>query len=102
MKDGSVQALLNNGITDVNKVGKALKLRDKYMRQGMSDDAALHRAVAVAKWNRDAGKGIYEINSRARESFIKQTIDQIQDANPGVDAKSRVEQLLEDMESFET
>lgn len=30
MKDGSVQALLNNGITDPSKVAKALKLRDRY------------------------------------------------------------------------
>lgn len=102
MQDGSVQALLNNGIADPKKVGKALKLRDKYVKSGMNDDAALQRAVSMAVWNRDSGKGIYEINSRARESFIKQTVEQIKQS--GVDeaeAKSRVQQILDDMESFE-
>lgn len=33
IRDGSVQALLNNNITDPSKVGKALKLRDKYMKE---------------------------------------------------------------------
>ncbi len=105
MKDGSVQALLNNGITDPSKVAKALKLRNKYKSKGMSDDAALQRAVAMAKWNRDSGKGIYEINSRARDSFIKQTMEQIRESDPDnyneAEAKSRVQQILDDMESFE-
>ena len=104
MKDGSVQALLNNGISDPTKVAKALKLKSKYKSRGLNDDAALQRAVAMAKWNRDAGKGIYEINSRARQSFITQTVEQIKQSDPNVsenEARNRVEQILEDMESFE-
>lgn len=106
IKDGSVQALLNNGITDPGKVAKALKLRSDYMsKNGMDSMSALERAVSVAKWNRDAGMGVYEINSRSRESFIKRTMEQVQQGTPGLsdkDARSRVEQILEEMEYFET
>lgn len=106
IKDGSVQALLNNGITDPGKVAKALKLRSDYMsKNGMDSISALERAVSVAKWNRDAGMGVYEINSRARESFIKRTMEQVQEGTPGLsnaDARSRVEQILAEMEYFET
>ena len=103
ISDGSVQALLNNGISDKSKVAKALKLKKEYKRKGMNDDAALQRAVAMAKWNKDAGKGIYEVNSRARQSFIEQTMKQIQEDSDIDDneARSRVEQILKDMESFE-
>lgn len=104
ISDGSVQALLNNGISDKSKVAKALKLKKEYKRKGMNDDAALQRAVAMAKWNKDAGKGIYEVNSRARQSFIEQTMKQIQENDDSItdnEARSRVEQILKDMESFE-
>lgn len=113
-KTGRVQALLNNGVTDPGKVAKALKLQKDYMQtpdgkhgnyMGLSSTAALERAVSVAKWNRDAGMGVYEINSRARESFIKRTMDQVKEGTPGlsdVDARSRVEQILAEMEYFET
>lgn len=52
------------------------------MRNGINgkkvnEEEALKHAVAVAKWNRDSGKGIYETNSRARREFINQTTQQI-------------------------
>lgn len=104
MNDGSVQALLNNGITDPGKVAKALALRQKYIDRGMNDIDSLERAVSVAKWNRDSGMGVYEVNSHARETFIKGTAKQIMD-NTGMSenaARRRVEDILKDMEYFET
>ncbi len=105
IKDGSVQALLNNNITDAKYVGKALKLKNGYVGKGMSEDDALNRAVSIAKWHRDSGTGIYEKNSHAEQVFINQTVSQIMGNNPGMsesEATDRVKQILADMASFES
>ncbi len=104
INDGSVQALLNSNITDPKMVGKALKVRDKYLGKGWSEDEALNRAVAIAKWHRDSGKAIYEKNSYARQVFRSQTLNEIMKNNPTLSqeaALSRVDEILEEMESFE-
>lgn len=111
IKDGTIQTFLNNNITDPSKIGKALKLQKKYMNgegtpggKKLSEDAALERAISMSIWNRDSGKGIYEPNSRARQVFRDQTIQQIIN-NSGVgqaEATKQVKQILKDLESFET
>jgi len=69
IRDGSVQAFLNNNITDTAKIGKALKIRNKYMDKevmgdnALSDNQALERAVALTKWSRDVNPGIFAPNS---------------------------------------
>ena len=113
IKDGSVQALLNNGIYDPNKMGKALKLQKKYAEQirknnpGLSkqkiEDQALTQAVAMAKWNRDVSTRIYDPMSRDRMAFEKRLQEQLENEG-GMDkasAKSRVEEILNDLETFE-
>ncbi len=113
IKDGSVQALLNNGIYDPNKMGKALKLQKKYAAQirksnpGLStqqvEDQALTQAVAMAKWNRDVSTRIYDPMSRDRMAFEKRLQEQLENEG-GMDkasAKSRVEEILNDLETFE-
>ncbi len=115
IKDGSVQALLNNGIYDPNKIGKALKLRDNLMK-GMPDkngrptralmtnpDEALTQAVATAKWNRDVSTRIYDPMSRDRMAFESRLLKQLKEEGGMGEAaaKSRVQEILEDMESFE-
>lgn len=114
MNDGRVQALLNNGITDPNKVAKALSL-EKKLEKGMLDknkhptravmtrNEALEAAVATAKWNRDISTRVYDPMSRERAEFEnkltkKLTAQGMTDAQ----AKSRVQEILDDMESFET
>lgn len=63
IKDGSVQAFLNNNLTDPGKIGKALKYQAKFQKSGMSADKALEKAVAVAKWSRDINPGVFAPNS---------------------------------------
>lgn len=116
IKDGSVQALLNNGIYDPNKIGKALKLRDDLMkdkkdpktgkirRKAIKDpDQALTMAVATAKWNRDVSTRIYDPMSRDRVAFEQRLFKQLTEEGRmnKEDAKTRVEDILEDLEKFE-
>ncbi len=72
------------------------------------EDERLKKAVSIAVWNRDAGKGIYEKNSRARKSFIEQTTKQIQKQGKesGVnisasDAEERVNEIVGYLEQLE-
>lgn len=105
MRDGTVQALLNNNITDINKIAKAVAKRNSYINNGMSKWKATERAVQVAKWNRDSGKSIYETNSAAHNIFIRKTKEQIKNNNPGIsDARvdEMVTELFNDMAYFET
>ena len=104
-KTGRVQALLNSGVTDPAKVAKALKLQQTYISRGVNPMDALAHATSVAVWNKNAGMGVYEVNSHARESFIKRTMEQVKQGTPGLNdaqARSRVEQILAEMEDFET
>ena len=113
IKDGSVQALLNNGIYDPNKMGKALKLQKKYAEQIRKNnpklsaqqvqDQALTQAVAMAKWNRDVSTRIYDPMSRDRMAFEKRLQEQLENEG-GMDKNSateRVKQILNDLETFE-
>ena len=118
INDGSVQALLNNGITDPTKIGKALKLRNNLMagtrdangnivRQPINNpDEALRQAVATAKWNRDVSASVYDPMSRAREVFEERLFRQIRAADTtGMSDNQiteRVNNILSDMASFET
>lgn len=113
IKDGSVQALLNNGIYDPNKMGKALKLQKKYAEQIRKNnpklstqevqDQALTQAVAMAKWNRDVSTRIYSKNSRDQIAFKSSLLKQLQEEGGmnEASAKSRVEEILNDLETFE-
>lgn len=113
-KTGRVQALLNNGVTDPTKVAKALSLQKK-LEKGMPDKAghptravmssrdALEAAVATAKWNRDISTRVYDPMSRDRAEFERKLTEKLK--NGGMSdpqAKSRVQEILDDMESFET
>lgn len=103
IKDGSVQALLNNNVTDPGKVAKALALKKKYMASGLSDDQALVKAVAMAKWNRDVNPGIFNPNSREETVFKNNLFKQLTASGMGNDeAKSRIDEILKDLEYFET
>ncbi len=105
MNNGSVQAFLNNNVTDAKKVARSLKLKEKYQEKykaylnnhkdrlealgyggrqvdEAASDLALNRAVSYAKWERDVGTGIYNKNSHARKTLIKQTYNQIINNNP--------------------
>ncbi len=114
MNDGRVQALLNNGITDPNKVAKALSL-EKKLEKGMPDknkhptravmtrNEALEAAVATAKWNRDISTRVYDPMSRERAEFENKLTKKLTaQGMTDVQAKSRVQEILDDMESFET
>lgn len=103
MKDGSVQALLNNNVTDPSKIGKAIRLRDNYIKKGMSDDQALTKAVAMAKWNRDANPGIYAPMSNEQIRWKKNMIDRLTSQGyNNADAGRKVDEILADLETFET
>ena len=94
-----VQAFLNAGITDPKAIGKALQLMNNGKNKdffGQDPDEALKKAVALTEWNRDAGKGIYDKNSRAYQVFREQTIKEIQ-RNSGVnanDAANEVDKII--------
>lgn len=105
---------MNNGITDPNKVAKALSLRKKLengmpnksghpTRAVMSSQDALQAAVATAKWNRDISTRVYDPMSRDRAEFERKLTEKLK--NGGMtdsQAKSRVQEIIDDMESFET
>lgn len=103
IKDNSVQAFLNSNVVDPSKVGKALKLRDKLVKEkGMDPTDALKRAVLIAQWNRDSGKGIYEKNSRAQQVWKDQTFKQFMDRGMDEDtARNAVDDILNNMEYLE-
>ena len=103
MKDGSVQALLNNNVTDPSKIGKAIRLRDNYIKKGMDKDQALNKAVAMAKWNRDANPGIYAPMSNEQIRWKSNMLNKL--TAQGYDktqASHKVDEILEDLESFES
>ena len=101
ISDGSVQALLNNNITDPGKVAKALALRDKYIngkagdKKKYSPEEALEKAIVMAKYNRDLNPGVLNPMSRERTSF-EQNLAKRQIQQADIDA------ILKDLEYFET
>lgn len=94
IEDGSVQALLNNNVTDPGKVGKALSLRDKFIKRGFSQEEAFERAIAMAKWNRDINPGVFNPMSREQTSFRTNL------GRKGI-RQADIDQILEDLEHFE-
>lgn len=102
IKQGHVQALLNNNITDTSKIGKALALQQKYEKSGMDSDQALQKSVAMAIWNRDSNPGIYNTYSREqtawKESLHKRLTSGGLDATTATD---QVNKILDDLAYFE-
>ena len=103
IKNGSIQAFLNNNITDKSKIGKAMKLQKQYKEAGMSDDQALQRSIAMAKWSRDANPGIFNTMSTEQQAFKNNLYNKL--TQQGYDeekARAKVDEILSDLESFET
>ncbi len=82
--DKSVQAILNNNITDPGKIAKTLGLQKQlmdptstYYRKDFDKDPdkALQHAIAVGMWNRDVNPGIYNTNSSEYNSFRRGLIE---------------------------
>lgn len=100
IRDGSVQTLLNENITDPGKLAKALALRNKYMKgQGAdgrkySAQEAMGKAILMAKWNRDANPGIFNTMSREQTSFRRNLEAQ------GIRSED-IDKILTDLEYFE-
>lgn len=100
IRDGSVQALLNNNITDPGKLAKALALRNRYMNgkgadgRKYSPEEAMGKAILMAKWNRDANPGIFNTMSREQTSFRRNLEAQ------GIRSED-IDKILTDLEYFE-
>ncbi|MDE5831075.1 MAG: hypothetical protein K2H53_05605 [Clostridia bacterium] len=94
IRNGSVQALLNEDITDPGKVAKALALKNKFVGRGFSEGEALEKAVAMAKWNKAVNPGVFNPMSRERTVFEQNL------SKRGV-RKADIDQILEDLEYFE-
>lgn len=72
-------------------------------RTPMSRQDALQAAVATAKWNRDVSTRVYDPMSRDRAAFEDKLTKKLQAGGMSASqAKSRVQEILDDMESFET
>lgn len=98
ISNGSVQALLNNNITDASKIGKALKLSKKYAGANPTEaqsKQALAKAVAMAKWNRDLNPAVLvsmsEQQNEFRESMRKRGF-----------SNSKIDEILADLDEFNT
>lgn len=100
ISDGSVQALLNENITDPGKLAKALALRNRYMTGKGADgrtysaQEAMGKAILMAKWNRDANPGIFNTMSREQTSFRRNLEAQ------GIRSED-IDKILTDLEYFE-
>lgn len=100
IKDGSVQALLNENITDPGKLAKALALKNRYMTgkgadgRKYSPEEAMGKAILMAKWNRDANPGIFNTMSREQTSFRRNLEAQ------GIKSED-IDRILADLEYFE-
>ena len=69
----------------------------------MTRNEALEAAVATAKWNRDISTRVYDPMSRERAEFENKLTKKLTaQGMTDVQAKSRVQEILDDMESFET
>lgn len=107
LKNGDVQSLLNNNVTDPGKVAKALKLKNKYLddakknKVNLSDNEALTRAVAMAKWNRDINPGVFAPGSREQTNFKNYLRQRIGDSMSDQAAEEQIRQIMDDLESFE-
>jgi len=72
-------------------------------RNVMTSTEALKAAVATAKWNRDVSTRVYDPMSRDRAAFEDKLTRKLTAGGMSADqAKSRVQEILDDMESFET
>ncbi len=109
LKDGSVQACLNNGIQDPSKMGKILKLRDKlekkYISRGMNQeqarDQALARAIGVGKYSSAVSPRIIDKFSQERAIFDRRMMNQLTASGMSQEqAKSKVDELLEELDDF--
>ena len=102
IKQGDVQAFLNNNITDKTKIARALKLKRHYQNnKGLSDGESLQKAVAMAKWSRDVNPGIFQPNSREQISWKNNLTQQLtaQGMNAG-QARSRVDEILDELAEY--
>lgn len=103
MGNGDVQAFRNEGLSDIKKIGRGLKLMEEYTKspdgdarhKGLSRDEALKRAISVVKWEDSAGGGLYETNSLAQQKFIANTKKQVMAGREMDD--SRAEQEVKDI-----
>lgn len=110
VQSGDIQAFLNNNVTDTGKIAKAMLLKQKYQKAkdkgglGMTNDEALQRSVAMAKWNRDANPGIFNPMSREQAAWKNNLIKQLVDSGTANQAGARkiVDDILEDLDYFNT
>ena len=97
IKDGSIQAFLNKGITDPAKIGKSLALLNK------GKVKSLEEAVAVAQWNRDLGPAIFDPSSEHRRNYIDRTLKELKkrSSDPSTfnedTARARIEDVLDNI-----
>ncbi len=103
--DGSVQALLNNNITDPGKIAKALALKERIKkRPGYGDDdKALQHAVALAMWDRDVNPAIFNNFSRENTIFRENLFRKFQaQGESEASASNLVDQIMKDLLYFES
>lgn len=119
IKDGTVQAFLNNNITDVKHIGKALKLQQNYkenmkkeyekkkIKVGAKEereiaDMSLQKSIAMAMWHRDINMGIFEENSTEQIAWKNGMYSKLRESGETKkDATKHVDEFLADLASFE-
>lgn len=77
IKDGTIQAFLNNGHTDAGKIAKATKLMRSYESKGYDSSRALEKAVAMANWHRSLSPSTYTTGTRENEAFKRMLAKQM-------------------------
>ena len=99
IRKGHVQAFLNQGITDTEKIGKALALMNDNKLGARNERDGLEKAVALASWERNISHSIYDRTSMHRAEFIEREVEALVEA--GIDEKTatkRVERILDNLE----
>ncbi len=99
IRKGHVQAFLNQGITDTEKIGKALALMNDNKLGARNESDGLAKAVALASWEKNISHSIYDRTSMHRAEFIEREVEALVEA--GIDertATKRVERILENLE----